>query len=162
MSQWNSCSFLPSGPLSITLFLILTILYCCEIFLGFSSHLSSPSLLAFVLCLEQWVFHLPLSFAIMPLCLLSSCSLCPFIPFTVCMHLTLLRHCLHRLTPCFLSVCPSPFLSCCLLCTHSPAIFLLLQDEPSSGMDPRTKRHLWKIISEEVKGKCAVILTSHR
>lgn len=29
-------------------------------------------------------------------------------------------------------------------------------------MDPRTKRHLWKIISEEVKGKCAVVLTSHR
>ena len=29
-------------------------------------------------------------------------------------------------------------------------------------MDPRTKRHLWRIISEEVKGKCAVVLTSHR
>ncbi|XP_019750907.1 uncharacterized protein abca12 [Hippocampus comes] len=38
---------------------------------------------------------------------------------------------------------------------------ILLLDEPSSGMDPRTKRHLWKIISEEVKGKSAVILTSH-
>uniref|UniRef100_A0A7N6BK81 ABC transporter domain-containing protein n=1 Tax=Anabas testudineus TaxID=64144 RepID=A0A7N6BK81_ANATE len=38
---------------------------------------------------------------------------------------------------------------------------ILLLDEPSSGMDPCTKRHLWKIISEEVKGKCAVILTSH-
>ncbi|TKS67350.1 ATP-binding cassette sub-family A member 12 [Collichthys lucidus] len=38
---------------------------------------------------------------------------------------------------------------------------ILLLDEPSSGMDPRTKRHLWKIISEEVKGKCAVVLTSH-
>uniref|UniRef100_A0AAR2JHU9 ABC transporter domain-containing protein n=1 Tax=Pygocentrus nattereri TaxID=42514 RepID=A0AAR2JHU9_PYGNA len=38
---------------------------------------------------------------------------------------------------------------------------LLLLDEPSSGMDPRSKRHLWKIISEEVKGKCAVVLTSH-
>ena len=36
------------------------------------------------------------------------------------------------------------------------------QDEPTSGMDPRSKRHLWKIISEEVKGKCAVVLTSHR
>ncbi|XP_044222425.1 glucosylceramide transporter ABCA12 [Thunnus albacares] len=38
---------------------------------------------------------------------------------------------------------------------------ILLLDEPSSGMDPRTKRHLWKIISEEVRGKCAVVLTSH-
>ncbi|CAL8266921.1 unnamed protein product [Lota lota] len=38
---------------------------------------------------------------------------------------------------------------------------ILLLDEPSSGMDPRTKRHLWKIISDEVKGKCAVVLTSH-
>ncbi|KAG7463948.1 hypothetical protein MATL_G00182090 [Megalops atlanticus] len=38
---------------------------------------------------------------------------------------------------------------------------ILLLDEPSSGMDPRSKRHLWRIISEEVKGKCAVVLTSH-
>ncbi|XP_067108192.1 glucosylceramide transporter ABCA12 [Osmerus mordax] len=38
---------------------------------------------------------------------------------------------------------------------------ILLLDEPSSGLDPRSKRHLWKIISEEVKGKCAVVLTSH-
>ncbi|KAJ8352847.1 hypothetical protein SKAU_G00243230 [Synaphobranchus kaupii] len=38
---------------------------------------------------------------------------------------------------------------------------ILLLDEPSSGMDPRTKRHLWRIISEEVRGKCAVVLTSH-
>ncbi|RVE58102.1 hypothetical protein OJAV_G00206000 [Oryzias javanicus] len=38
---------------------------------------------------------------------------------------------------------------------------ILLLDEPSSGMDPRTKRHLWKIISEEVRGKSAVVLTSH-
>lgn len=56
----------------------------------------------------------------------------------------------------------SRFEPCSPLFSHSPAIFLLLQDEPSSGMDPRTKRHLWKIISEEVKGKCAVVLTSHR
>ncbi|GAB0191806.1 glucosylceramide transporter ABCA12 [Grus japonensis] len=35
-------------------------------------------------------------------------------------------------------------------------------DEPSSGMDPNAKRHLWKIISEEVQNKCSVILTSHR
>lgn len=104
VSIWIPSSFLLS-PLSVTLFLILTILYCCEIFLGLSSHLSSTSLLAFVLWLEQWVFHLLLSFAIMPLCLLSSCSLCPFILITACMHLTLLRHCLRWLTPYFLSMC---------------------------------------------------------
>uniref|UniRef100_A0AAX7TPG7 ABC transporter domain-containing protein n=1 Tax=Astatotilapia calliptera TaxID=8154 RepID=A0AAX7TPG7_ASTCA len=50
-------------------------------------------------------------------------------------------------------------LSTALALIGNPQILLL--DEPSSGMDPRTKRHLWKIISEEVKGKCAVVLTSH-
>ncbi|KAK2839661.1 hypothetical protein Q5P01_013401 [Channa striata] len=50
-------------------------------------------------------------------------------------------------------------LSTALALVGNPQILLL--DEPSSGMDPRTKRHLWKIISEEVKGKCAVVLTSH-
>ncbi|KAH0621712.1 hypothetical protein JD844_023309 [Phrynosoma platyrhinos] len=34
-------------------------------------------------------------------------------------------------------------------------------DEPSSGMDPNAKRHLWKIITEEVQNQCSVILTSH-
>lgn len=150
--------FIPSFcPLPISLLFLsclnFTILYYCEIFFGLSSHLSSPSLLAFVLCLEQWAFHLSLSLAIMPLCLLFSYYPCPFIPFTVCMHLTLLQLYLPWLTLCFPSVCPSPFWPCSLL---------LNQDEPSSGMDPRTKRHLWKIISEEVKGKCAVVLTSHR
>ncbi|XP_072301151.1 glucosylceramide transporter ABCA12 [Eucyclogobius newberryi] len=50
-------------------------------------------------------------------------------------------------------------LSTALALVGQPQILLL--DEPSSGMDPRTKRHLWKIISDEVKGKCAVVLTSH-
>ncbi|XP_069010699.1 uncharacterized protein abca12 [Embiotoca jacksoni] len=50
-------------------------------------------------------------------------------------------------------------LSAALALIGKPQILLL--DEPSSGMDPHTKRHLWKIISEEVKGKCAVVLTSH-
>lgn len=62
----------------------------------------------------------------------------------------------------FSLIVSSQFEPCSPLFSHSPAIFLFLQDEPSSGMDPRTKRHLWKIISEEVKGKCAVVLTSHR
>uniref|UniRef100_A0AAV2K1R7 ABC transporter domain-containing protein n=1 Tax=Knipowitschia caucasica TaxID=637954 RepID=A0AAV2K1R7_KNICA len=50
-------------------------------------------------------------------------------------------------------------LSTALALVGHPQILLL--DEPSSGMDPRTKRHLWKIITAEVKGKCAVVLTSH-
>ncbi|KAM8934126.1 uncharacterized protein RCH25_004525 [Pelodytes ibericus] len=50
-------------------------------------------------------------------------------------------------------------LSTALALVGRPSILLL--DEPSSGMDPKTKRHLWKIISEEVKDRCAVVLTSH-
>ncbi|XP_019488478.1 PREDICTED: ATP-binding cassette sub-family A member 12 [Hipposideros armiger] len=50
-------------------------------------------------------------------------------------------------------------LSTALALIGKPSILLL--DEPSSGMDPKSKRHLWKIISEEVQHKCSVILTSH-
>ncbi|KAM5151867.1 LOW QUALITY PROTEIN: glucosylceramide transporter ABCA12 [Mantella aurantiaca] len=50
-------------------------------------------------------------------------------------------------------------LSTALALIGRPSILLL--DEPSSGMDPKTKRHLWKIISEEIREKCAVVLTSH-
>uniref|UniRef100_M3Z391 ATP binding cassette subfamily A member 13 n=1 Tax=Mustela putorius furo TaxID=9669 RepID=M3Z391_MUSPF len=38
---------------------------------------------------------------------------------------------------------------------------LLLLDEPSSGMDPCSKRHLWSMILQEARGGCAVVLTSH-
>ncbi|ERE85389.1 ATP-binding cassette sub-family A member 12-like protein [Cricetulus griseus] len=51
-------------------------------------------------------------------------------------------------------------LSTALALIGKPSILLL--DEPSSGMDPKSKRHLWRIISEEVQNKCSVILTSHR
>nr|XP_045723416.1 glucosylceramide transporter ABCA12 [Mirounga angustirostris] len=50
-------------------------------------------------------------------------------------------------------------LSTALALIGKPSILLL--DEPSSGMDPKSKRQLWKIISEEVQNKCSVILTSH-
>ncbi|XP_053900841.1 glucosylceramide transporter ABCA12 [Malaclemys terrapin pileata] len=50
-------------------------------------------------------------------------------------------------------------LSTALALIGNPSILLL--DEPSSGMDPNAKRHLWKIISEEVQNQCSVILTSH-
>ncbi|XP_051871428.1 ATP-binding cassette sub-family A member 13-like [Pristis pectinata] len=38
---------------------------------------------------------------------------------------------------------------------------VLLLDEPSSGMDPESKRFLWKAILSEVEAGCAAILTSH-
>ncbi|XP_026563516.1 ATP-binding cassette sub-family A member 12 isoform X2 [Pseudonaja textilis] len=50
-------------------------------------------------------------------------------------------------------------LSTALALLGKPSVLLL--DEPSSGMDPNAKRHLWKIITEEVQNQCSVILTSH-
>ncbi|XP_078284172.1 uncharacterized protein LOC144609539 [Rhinoraja longicauda] len=38
---------------------------------------------------------------------------------------------------------------------------VLLLDEPSSGMDPESKRFLWRAILSEVDAGCAAILTSH-
>ncbi|KAM8769928.1 LOW QUALITY PROTEIN: ATP-binding cassette sub-family A member 13 [Rhynchonycteris naso] len=38
---------------------------------------------------------------------------------------------------------------------------LLWLDEPSSGMDPCSKRFLWKAVTKEVAEGCAVVLTSH-
>ncbi|XP_058041914.1 glucosylceramide transporter ABCA12 isoform X1 [Ahaetulla prasina] len=50
-------------------------------------------------------------------------------------------------------------LSTALALLGKPSVLLL--DEPSSGMDPNAKRHLWKIITEEVQNQRSVILTSH-
>ncbi|KAF0873265.1 ABCAD protein, partial [Crocuta crocuta] len=38
---------------------------------------------------------------------------------------------------------------------------LLLLDEPSSGMDPCSKRFLWDVVKQEARRGCAVVLTSH-
>uniref|UniRef100_UPI00398F68CF ATP-binding cassette sub-family A member 13-like n=1 Tax=Pristiophorus japonicus TaxID=55135 RepID=UPI00398F68CF len=38
---------------------------------------------------------------------------------------------------------------------------VLLLDEPSSGMDPESKRYLWNTIMSEVEAGCAAVLTSH-
>uniref|UniRef100_A0A8D1DE14 ABC transporter domain-containing protein n=1 Tax=Sus scrofa TaxID=9823 RepID=A0A8D1DE14_PIG len=38
---------------------------------------------------------------------------------------------------------------------------LLFLDEPSSGMDPCSKRHLWDAVMKEVQEGCAVVLSSH-
>lgn len=37
-----------------------------------------------------------------------------------------------------------------------------LQDEPTTGMDPKAKRFLWNCIQSVIKEGRAVILTSHR
>ncbi|XP_068092616.1 ATP-binding cassette sub-family A member 13 isoform X2 [Hyperolius riggenbachi] len=38
---------------------------------------------------------------------------------------------------------------------------ILLLDEPSSGMDPCSKRHLWEVIKKEVNDGCVSFLSSH-
>uniref|UniRef100_A0A8C0G716 ATP binding cassette subfamily A member 13 n=1 Tax=Chelonoidis abingdonii TaxID=106734 RepID=A0A8C0G716_CHEAB len=50
-------------------------------------------------------------------------------------------------------------LSTALALVGKPQILLL--DEPSSGMDPCSKRYLWKAITKEVQDGCAAVLTSH-
>ena len=42
---------------------------------------------------------------------------------------------------------------------HPPVIFL---DEPTTGMDPHSRRFLWDLILDLVRGGRSVILTSHR
>ncbi|XP_069915557.1 ATP-binding cassette sub-family A member 13 [Oryctolagus cuniculus] len=50
-------------------------------------------------------------------------------------------------------------LSTALALVGKPDILLL--DEPSSGMDPCSKRYLWQTILAEVREGCAAVLTSH-
>ncbi|XP_013375964.1 PREDICTED: ATP-binding cassette sub-family A member 13 [Chinchilla lanigera] len=50
-------------------------------------------------------------------------------------------------------------LSTALALVGKPDILLL--DEPSSGMDPCSKRYLWQTIQQEVRQGCAAVLTSH-
>ncbi|XP_051020674.1 ATP-binding cassette sub-family A member 13 [Acomys russatus] len=50
-------------------------------------------------------------------------------------------------------------LSTALALVGKPDILLL--DEPSSGMDPCSKRYLWQTIMQEVQNGCAAVLTSH-
>nr|XP_014344924.1 PREDICTED: uncharacterized protein LOC102366091 [Latimeria chalumnae] len=67
---------------------------------------------------------------------------------------------LHAAKPIFMYSCGTKRkLSTALALIGKPQILLL--DEPSSGMDPKSKRQLWKTISEEVRDKCSVVLTSH-
>ena len=53
------------------------------------------------------------------------------------------------------------------VCLQSSLLTLLdpcviFQDEPTSGMDPHSRRFLWDLILKLIKGGTSVILTSHR
>lgn len=43
-----------------------------------------------------------------------------------------------------------------------PVLTLLLQDEPTTGMDPQSRRLLWDSIVSVLRDRRAVVLTSHR
>ncbi|KAL7057440.1 hypothetical protein AAHC03_019317 [Spirometra sp. Aus1] len=38
---------------------------------------------------------------------------------------------------------------------------VLLLDEPTSGMDPGAKRHVWNVLKSLLRGNCSIVLTSH-
>lgn len=126
--------------------------------------LSSSSFLFFCFVYNTWP---PISLHILQLCICVYSFLFTlpfFLLLYVCTTHYLQNNCPPQLTLFFLDL-SILFLPSFLSFTHPALLYLFLsspQDEPSSGMDPRTKRHLWRIISEEVKGKCAVVLTSHR
>ncbi len=42
------------------------------------------------------------------------------------------------------------------------SVFFLCQDEPTTGMDPHSRRFLWNSILSVIQGGRAVVLTSHR
>jgi len=44
----------------------------------------------------------------------------------------------------------------------SQNLYVFLQDEPTTGMDPKARRFLWNVIIGIVKEGRTVILTSHR
>jgi ABC-type multidrug transport system ATPase subunit len=52
-------------------------------------------------------------------------------------------------------------LSVAMAMIGEPSIVFL--DEPSTGMDPVARRHMWQVITDTVKrrGECSVILTTH-
>jgi len=41
-------------------------------------------------------------------------------------------------------------------------LYIQLQDEPTTGMDPNTRRHVWNILLAAVKNQQSVVLSSHR
>ena len=50
------------------------------------------------------------------------------------------------------------------VCLYVPALYVLscFQDEPTTGMDPRSRQLVWRAIGEAVAEGRSVILSSHR
>lgn len=40
-----------------------------------------------------------------------------------------------------------------------PVVFL---DEPTTGMDPVSRRYMWKALLQVIQSGCSIVLTSHR
>lgn len=51
-------------------------------------------------------------------------------------------------------------LSTAVALVGNPHIILL--DEPTTGMDPTTKRYLWDVLTGITKEESSIVLTSHR
>jgi ABC-type multidrug transport system ATPase subunit len=49
-----------------------------------------------------------------------------------------------------------------LTAVYAPRLYIQLQDEPTTGMDPNTRRHVWNILLAAVKNQQSVVLSSHR
>ena len=52
-----------------------------------------------------------------------------------------------------------------ILCILHPLTVVLpraIQDEPTTGMDPKARRFLWNLILDIIKTGRSVVLTSHR
>ena len=41
-------------------------------------------------------------------------------------------------------------------------VYILTQDEPTTGMDPATRRYLWDVLTGVTREGRSIILTSHR
>ncbi len=49
-----------------------------------------------------------------------------------------------------------------LISRHVTAIFPCPQDEPTTGMDPATRRFLWDVLTTIINEGRSIVLTSHR
>ncbi len=75
-------------------------------------------------------------------------------------HFSISSHTLFHLIPHTFPSHPSHFSISSLTPAHYLSMYL--QDEPTTGMDPHSRRFLWDLINSLVKGGRSVVLTSHR
>ena len=94
---------------------------------------------------------------------ISSLTLFHLIPHTFTSHpshFSISSHTLFHLIPHTFPSHPSHFSISSLTPAHYLSMYL--QDEPTTGMDPHSRRFLWDLINSLVKGGRSVVLTSHR